>query len=246
MNFNESSTVGSFVAADYRAASVFSKYGIDFCCNGGIPISEACDKKKIDIPQLLSELQTATSDQQTESVNYQAWPADLLADFIEKKHHRYVKAQIPVIEQFLYKLCKVHGGRHPELFEITEKFTQSASELTSHMHKEENILFPIIRRMTDASLSAKENETVGLTTGSIDNPIRVMMMEHETEGARFRDIALLSNNYQAPADGCTTYRVAFEMLKDFEQDLHHHIHLENNILFPAAIRLEAGMSVLNN
>ena len=163
-----------------------------------------------------------------------------MVDYIEKKHHRYVEAQIPILNQYLAKLCRVHGDRHPELFEITEHFNKSAGELAMHMKKEELIVFPAMRKMIQ---SKQYNSPLAEQHfGTIQNPIQMMMQKHENEGDRFRIIDELSNNYTPPADACNTYRVTFSLLQEFEEDLHRHIHLENNILFPKAIALEKELS----
>ena len=228
--------IGQFVAEDFRTAAVFNKYGIDFCCKGDRTLEEVCDKKGIEIDSILEDLNTVLNSKANQSIDYKSWPLDLLADYIEKKHHRYVEEKIPVLIQFLNKLCSVHGERHPELFKINEEFTACANALTAHMKKEELVLFPFIKRMVKAK---SDNETIHSPQfGTVENPIAMMMEEHDTEGERFRKIAELSNNYNPPADACNTYKVAFAMLEEFEQDLHLHIHLENNILFPQAIKLE--------
>lgn len=228
--------IGQFVAEDYRTAAVFSKYKIDFCCNGGRTINEACEKKGIDSNVLLDELKQVLNEKRGETIDYKSWPLDLLIDYIEKKHHRYVEAKIPVLRQFLDKLCRVHGDRHPELLKINELFTASAGELAAHMKKEELILFPFVKKMVNATLQQGAIQAPGF--GTVENPIAMMMQEHDNEGERFRQIAELTNDYNPPADACNTYRVTFAMLDEFEKDLHLHIHLENNILFPKAIKLE--------
>ncbi|MBR9757222.1 MAG: iron-sulfur cluster repair di-iron protein [Algicola sp.] len=233
---NAKRQIGSFVAEDYRTAAVFSKYGIDFCCKGHRTIEDVCEKKAIDTDQLLEQLQAAMSSQNGESIDYKSWPLDLLAEYIEKKHHRYVEEKVPVLTQFLAKLCKVHGDRHPELFEINELFNASAGELAAHMKKEELILFPFVKKMVKATIDGQPIEAPGF--GTVENPIAMMMEEHDNEGERFRKIAALTNNYNPPADACNTYRVTFAMLDEFEKDLHLHIHLENNILFPKAAKME--------
>jgi len=240
LNKDSEKEIGQFVADDFRTAAVFSKYKIDFCCNGNRTINEVCEKKGLDNNDLLDELYAVISSKTNQSIDYKSWPLDLLADYIQKKHHRYVEEKIPVLKQFLNKLCSVHGERHPELLKINELFTASAGELASHMKKEELILFPFVKRMVDAKL-----ENSGIQSpqfGTVENPITAMMQEHDNEGERFRQIAEITNNYTPPADGCNTYQVTFAMLKEFEQDLHLHIHLENNILFPGAIKLEQQFS----
>ena len=233
---NTQKQIGQFVAEDFRTAAVFTKYKIDFCCNGNRTIEEVCSKKDIDSNILIDELEVVLNSKTDQSIDYKSWPLDLLAEYIEKKHHRYVEEKIPILRQFLDKLCKVHGERHPELFEINELFLGCSGELASHMKKEELILFPFVKKMVKAKL---ENTAVPSPAfGTVENPIAMMMQEHDNEGVRFRKIAELTNNYTPPADACNTYIVTFAMLNEFEQDLHVHIHLENNILFPEAIKLE--------
>ena len=232
----ENQIIGELVARDYRTASVFKKYSIDFCCQGNRTIEEACEKKNIDTKKVLEDSVAMMEAKSESTTDYQSWPLDLLADYIEKKHHRYVQEKTLEIQPYLDKICKVHGERHPELLEIKEEFNASAGELAAHMKKEELILFPFIRKMTKAKL---ENTKVDAAHfGTVKNPIQMMMNEHTVEGNRFRKIEELSNNYTPPLDACNTYRVSFALLKEFEQDLHLHIHLENNILFPRAIEIE--------
>ena len=233
---NAQKHIGEFVAEDFRTAAIFSKYKIDFCCNGGRTIKEACEKKEIDSNKVIDELEAILNTSTNQTIDYKSWPLDLLAEYIEKKHHRYVEEKIPVLRQFLDKLCRVHGERHPELFKINELFTASASELASHMKNEERILFPFIKKMVKAKL---ENSTIQSPSfGTVENPIAMMKQEHDNEGDRFRQISQLTNNYNTPPDACNTYKVTFAMLEEFEKDLHLHIHLENNILFPEALKLE--------
>ncbi len=231
--------IGEYVAEDFRTAAIFSKYKIDFCCNGNRTVSEACKTKSVDEQKVKEEIHFILNSVSEETIDYKSWPLDLLMDYIEKKHHRYVEEKIPVLRQFLDKLCKVHGKRHPELLKIYELFMASAGELTAHMKKEELILFPFVRRMVEANLS---NTTITSPQfGTVENPIAMMKHEHDNEGQRFRQIAELTNDYTPPADACNTFRVTYAMLDEFEKDLHLHIHLENNILFPNAIKLENAL-----
>lgn len=229
-------TIGSFVAEDFRTAAVFSKYRIDFCCKGNRTVTEVCEKQNIDADTLLENVLQVAQSENNGSIDFNSWPLDLLADYIEKTHHRYVEEKTNVLLPFLDKLCKVHGANHPELFKINELFIGCAGELSQHMKKEELVLFPFVKRMV------KTKESDGILSqpsfGTVSNPIAMMMHEHDNEGERFREIASLTDNYTPPADACTTYRVTFAMLKEFEEDLHKHIHLENNILFPKAVVLE--------
>lgn len=239
MNITKENIIGEIVTKDYRTAAVFEKFGLDFCCNGNRTVAAASQEAGIDPEKLISEI-TQLPQTGTAAIDYNSWPLDLLADYIEKKHHRYVAGKIPVLQGYLDKISRVHGDRHPELFEIKELFTGCAGELSAHMKKEELILFPYIRKMMEATHSG----TAGLTApfGTVQNPVRAMMHEHDTEGERFRKIAALSDQYTPPADGCNTYHITFALLKEFADDLHLHIHLENNILFPKAIALEQELA----
>ena len=236
----EKITIGEYVAKDFRTAAIFSKYGIDFCCKGNRTIEEACEKKNVDTDQLMDQINTVLATKNDSTIDFKIWPLDLLADYIEKTHHRYVEEKTQILLPFLDKLCKVHGVNHPELFEINELFIGCAGELAQHMKKEELILFPFIKKMAKAALT--EEPIAKPQFGTVKNPIAMMMEEHEAEGNRFVKIAALTNNYTPPADGCSTFRVTYAMLADFEQDLHKHIHLENNILFPSAMLLEKKFS----
>lgn len=234
----QETTVGAVVAADYRTAAIFSKYGIDFCCNGNKSIEDACHQGGISAEEVHAELEKVKKNiPEGDTANdYNSWPLDLLADYVERKHHRYVKEQLPVITGYIDKICSVHGDKHPELLQIQPIFAFSARELSEHMQKEEKILFPYIRQLALAAEGKGERPSAFF--GSVKNPIWMMTHEHDAEGQRFRSIRELSGGFATPADGCNTYRTTYSLLDAFEKDLHLHIHLENNILFPKAIELE--------
>jgi regulator of cell morphogenesis and NO signaling len=237
MSISALSNIGQIVADNYRFASVFKSAGIDFCCNGNRTIAEACEKKKMNVDELLQKLHDAgTSTSQGNDIDFKTWPLDLMIDYIIKKHHRYVEKKIVEITPYLKRVITVHGEHHPELLEIGELFFQSAEDLTSHMQKEEGMLFPFIKNMVNAEENGESLAQAGF--GSVENPIAMMHHEHDAEGERFRLISELSDGYTPPEDACNTYRVTFALLEEFEDDLHRHIHLENNILFPRAIQLE--------
>lgn len=240
MNITIQSIIGEVVAQDYRTASVFQSYGIDFCCKGGKTLGEACKARNIAAGEVISSLHQRINSETDRTTDYRSWPPDLLTEYIEKIHHSYVEGKIQEIRPLLQKIVQVHGKQHPELATIEVLFNQSAGELAMHMKKEELILFPYIRKMV--RLKNGRNEEPGIPPfGSVQNPIAMMHHEHDSEGERFRKISELSNNYTAPDDACNTYRVTLAMLKEFEEDLHLHIHLENNILFPKAIELESSL-----
>lgn len=156
MNITDKSIIGELVANDYRTASVFKKYNLDFCCQGNRTIQDACDKKNIDSKNVLEDLVSVIQSKSESSADFKSWPLDLLADYIEKKHHRYVEAKTQEIKPYLDKICKVHGTHHPELFEIQEHFNASAGELAMHMKKEELVLFPFVRKLVQAKQRNKD------------------------------------------------------------------------------------------
>lgn len=242
MNTLEQITVGEFVAGDFRTAAVFSKYGIDFCCKGNRTLEEVCEKKGLDVYSIQDELNAVLESKSDNNIDFKSWPVDLLIDYIEKTHHRYVEEKSTALLFYLDKLCKVHGQRHPELFEIGLHFKICATELAQHMKKEELILFPFVKKMFNALRDQESIEQPHF--GTVNNPIAMMQDEHENEGERFRIIAKLTDNYNPPVDACETYRVTFAMLKEFEQDLHKHIHLENNIVFPKAQAMETKFDLI--
>ena len=236
MDIHFEKTVGEIVALDYRAAAVFEKYGIDFCCKGNIPVDEACERKHVFTEDVMRELKLLLTGSDNTGDDFASWSPAYLADYIEQKHHSYVTEKTPVILRFLDKLSSTHGHRHPELLEINRLFSDSAVELAMHMKKEETILFPLIRKMKMSAPDVMPEHP--LTIGIIQSPIAVMMEEHDHEGDRFRMIDALTNHYQPPADACNTYKATYALLQEFENDLHLHIHLENNILFPKAVQME--------
>ena len=236
MNAIESKTIGEFVAQDFRTAAVFSRHKIDFCCKGYKTIDEVCQKKGISKDALEHDLAFILSSKNDSNINFNSLSANLLIDYILETHHRYIEEKTPTLLLFLDKLCKVHGERHPELFEIKTLFSISANDLIVHMRKEEIILFPFIIAMEQAVLS---NQLIDKPHfGTVENPIAMLQEEHESEGNIFSKIALLTNDFTPPDDACNTFKVTYSMLLEFEQDLHKHIHLENNILFPKAINME--------
>lgn len=243
MKVMEKMTIGEYVATDFRTAALFSNYTIDFCCKGNKTLAEVCASKGLDIHQLENEITTILESNTATEIDFKSFSPNLLIDYILEAHHKYVVANTPVIVLYLDKLCKVHGERHPELFEITKLFKISAAEMGNHMQKEEVVLFPFIKMMTAA---IKDNETIVQPHfGTVDNPIAMLKGDHETEGNLFAKISELSSHYTPPIDACETYKVTFAMLDEFEQNLHKHIHLENNILFHKAKELEEQFTIID-
>lgn len=227
-------TIRDVVVEDYRTAAVFQRYGLDFCCGGGATIEHACRKKGLDADRIVDDLETVMNTSGSDQPDVGAWDVDFLAEYILQTHHRYVRSVLPSILQHADKVARVHGAVRLELVEIARLFSLVAADLEAHMAKEEQILFPYIKSLARAE-AAKEPTQFE----TVRNPIRMMEVEHEAAGAMMREIRTLSNDYTPPADACMTYRVLFNELEAFEQDLHRHVHLENNLLFPKAIALEA-------
>jgi regulator of cell morphogenesis and NO signaling len=228
----ESTTVRDIVAGDFRAAAVFHEFGIDFCCGGGKSLREACDARKVSPDLVLDELSRACYRGDGSTPRFSEWDADTLAAYIVSKHHGYVRRALPALTEHLRKLARAHGGRRPELYEVARRFESIAAEMADHMAKEERILFPYIQSL---AVAVRGSDRLPRSPfGSIDNPIQVMEQEHDWVGQAMNRIRELTKDYAIPADGCTTYRIAMQELAAFERDLHEHVHLENNVLFPKA------------
>lgn len=228
-------TTGQIVACNYQHAALFTQYGIDFCCQGNIPLKEACKKAGVDTYTILNELEKE-APRAYFTVDFQSWPTDLLLDYLLKFHHRRARSEGALIIELSDKVYSAHGIRHPELREIRQLLQESMIELENHLSKEEQILFPTIYELTEALAQGLRPRP--FHCGTIKSPIAVMMAEHDTEGERWRNIRRLTDNYTTPVDGCATWWLFMERAKLFEEALHHHVHLENNILFPRATAME--------
>ncbi|WP_347160025.1 iron-sulfur cluster repair di-iron protein [Pontibacter chitinilyticus] len=236
LNRETGDTVGELVAKDFRKAQVFKKYGIDFCCGGKKSVKQVCEEKGLDATKVEQELQALPDASTTNETDYASWEPAFLADYIVNVHHKYVREAIPVLYEYTSKIARVHGKRHPELLEIAKHFVNVANELEAHMPKEERVLFPFIKQLAEAQKSGVKLDKPAF--GTIQNPINMMEMEHEVAGNDMEAIRELSGNYTLPEDACATYTVAYKKLQEFEEDLHRHIHLENNILFPKTLEME--------
>jgi regulator of cell morphogenesis and NO signaling len=234
--------VAEVVSENIQTAHIFKKYGIDFCCGGGISIAKACDKKKVNINELLSELKSI-DNKMVPSQNYNNWKLDFLVDYIVNTHHSYVIEAFALLDSYTAKVSKVHGEHHPAVLEIERIYKEIKAELLAHMQKEEQILFPYIKQLV---VSTKDNTPlIKSHFGTVRNPIQMMQQEHENAGDLLKEIAELTMNYTAPEGACNTFKAMYAKLDEFEQDLHLHIHLENNILFPKAILLEERLQNVN-
>lgn len=232
----EADTVGDLVAADFRAAAVFERLGIDFCCGGRSSLAEACRTAGVSIDVLFRNLEAIPPLSSPAGDDPRQWPATRLIEHILTRHHAYVREALPRISAFLSRLIDVHGVRHPEIVGVGREFQHLELGLQQHMMKEEQVLFPYIRELAETESTGRP--LAPSPFGTVENPIRMMEREHEEAGEELRTLRELTNGYVAPDDGCTTYRVTMAELERFERDLHEHIHLENNVLFPNAVGLE--------
>jgi regulator of cell morphogenesis and NO signaling len=230
--------VRDIVTADFRTATVFHTHRIDFCCGGARPLGDACLAAGADTGEVLEELNRVCAEPASTIPNFAVWTSPELIDYIVTKHHAYVREALPTIVAHTEKIARVHGGRHPELVEVSRVFAAVAEDMTSHMWKEEHILFPFIAALADAE--ANGHPAPAAPFGPVANPIHAMEIEHETAGGALDRIRHLTRDYREPADACTTYAITLKELETFEQDLHAHVHLENNVLFPRAIALHAA------
>ena len=236
MNISSDTIVGEVVKHNFKTALLFQSYNIDYCCNGNRSIEKAAADAGIDASVLVNQINAAIVQPDPDANYINGLSLTELSNYIIKRHHEYVKHTIPYLKQNVDKIAMVHGANHPELKEVMQLFSETAGELTAHMQKEEIMLFPHIQKL-------EGTKSIGNSPfGSVANPISAMMADHQNEGDRFAKINHLTKSYSIPADACTTYTVTLNQLKEFEDDLHRHIHLENNILFPKAIELEKSFS----
>jgi len=227
-------SLAQIVNSNHQAASVFEKYHLDFCCKGKRSLEQACAEQQLSVSKVTEDLENVfTKDNSRTTIDFEKMSLTQLADYIVQTHHAYVKNEMPQIHAYLQKVSSKHGERHPELYKIFQTFAAVKEEMEGHMKKEELVLFPRIKELQ--KLADNENAQLQLNISYLQSPITVMEQEHDHAGNLLNDIRILSNDYFPPQDACTTYRLSFAALKAFEMDLHQHVHLENNILFPKAI-----------
>jgi regulator of cell morphogenesis and NO signaling len=222
-------TIGEIVANDFRAASLFRDAGIDFCCGGNKSLSDACKEKGADESHLIQQLEALEQTPVSFALNFKEWELGFLSDYIVNTHHKFVLKNLPELVFYTRKIANVHGDHHPELLEVASLFSKINEELLQHLKNEEEVLFPAIKE-------AEKNATAQVKA-TIVSEITRMQGEHEFAGGAMDKINVLTNNYLIPDDACNTYRVSLKLLEQFEDDLHIHVHLENNILYPKALKL---------
>ena len=231
---NAESTVAQWVAERPRTADVFEELKVDYCSEGAVPLSQACEAKQLDTSTVLSRLNEAGSGGgQNREENWLGSGLGELCDHIEATHHAYLRSALPRLTERIAKVVAAHGANHPKLRELQQVFSALRAELEPHMMKEEQILFPAIRQLESASLRPE------FPFGTVADPIGMMEHEHDVAGKALAQIRALTDDFQPPDDACNTYRVMLDSLQTLERDLHQHIHKENNILFPRSLQLNA-------
>lgn len=234
------STVGEIAARLPATVRVFEKYGIDFCCGGKLPLADACRKRGLDPAAVLGELEGAASSPAADATDWQTAELGALMDHIVTTHHAYMKTELPRLEAMLAKVVQAHGAHHGEvLHSLSDIYAAMKEELDGHLMKEERVLFPLIAVLEMAR--TRGTAAPPSHCGSVRNPLRVMLMEHDSAGDALARMRALTGDYTPPADACNTFRALYHGLAEMEADLHRHIHLENNILFPRAVALESAL-----
>ncbi len=239
MSANVGRTVGDLAVEVPGATRVFERLGIDYCCGGGKSLQDACLGAGVSVEEVMAALENSRERYAgQEAGEWQLRSLGELIDHIVQKHHAYTKSEMERLDQLSAKVASVHGQNHPELLKVRELVLALRKDLIPHMLKEEQVLFPYIERLEDAYRNAQPAPTPFF--GTVRNPIRMMIQEHDTAGDLLRDLRSESRNYEVPSDGCISYRTLYQALQELESDLHQHIHLENNILFPRAVTLESA------
>jgi len=236
MSISATKTVRELAVEIPNATRVFEEFGIDYCCGGKRSLDEACNAAKLPVDEVIKALSVAAKPSASGNGQLQSGSLAELIDHIVKTHHKFTREETARLNKLLDKVCSVHGKNHPELLAIRETFLGLEQELRVHLMKEENVLFPYIVRMEEA-LFQNEPPLPG-PFGTVQNPIRMMMQEHDGAGEALRQIRQASHNFTAPEDACISYQTLYQALAGLEADLHQHIHLENNILFPRAVEME--------
>ena len=239
MLINSQRTVGELAAAIPGATRIFEQLGIDYCCRGGLAISEACESASVQLDDVLHLLVKAATDSHSGYTN-RTWVAEPLSQLIThivESHHAFTRSELSRLELLVDKVASHHATNHPELLELRPVFHRLKEELIPHMLKEEQVLFPYVTRLEASLNSGQPVQQPFFAT--VRNPVRMMMTEHDAAGELLSKLRRITNEYKVPDDGCLSYEALYRALPELEADLHQHIHLENNILFPRAIELEA-------
>jgi regulator of cell morphogenesis and NO signaling len=238
MSVNREKTVRELALENAVATRVFEKLGIDYCCRGNRTLEQACHAANISVDQVLKSLaeDQLSSPANSTDHNWQTEPLGDLVSHITDTHHKYTRGEIARLTPLFAKVCSVHEANHPELLELRDVFTGLTQELTVHLMKEEKVLFPYIIRMEEAVI--EKAPILPPPFGTVQNPVAMMEHEHDSAGNALRAMREISRGYAAPSDACVSYQTLYKALAELEADLHQHVHLENNILFPRAMEME--------
>jgi regulator of cell morphogenesis and NO signaling len=237
MDLDQRQTVAEIARQHPVTVRIFESLGIDYCCGGNRPLEEACFKGNVPLDRVLAELSDAlVARPAPEETHWMTASLAELSTYIVKQHHEFSKRELPRLSALAEKVEQRHAHMHPELHQIRELVQDVNSEMSTHMLKEEQVLFPRLKVVEDASRAGKQPPPAFF--GALINPIRHMMSDHDDTGKMIRSIRDLTSNYQIPEDACGSFRALYQGIEAFEKDLHQHIHLENNILFPRALELE--------
>jgi regulator of cell morphogenesis and NO signaling len=240
MAFTGNTRVKEIAVSDPGAKRVLEDAGVDYCCGGEKPLGDACMRAGVSAEEILKRLQENSKQVAPEEANWTTAALYQLTQHIVAKHHQYVRGAIPRVRALLEKVNAKHGPNHPELADIEARFLDLGQEMYGHMQKEEQILFPYIERLERATMVKRRPEPPFF--GTVRNPVHMMMQEHDSAGELLGEMRKLSAGYQAPKEACESYRELYRSLEEFEADMHTHVHLENNILFPRAVEMEAAAS----
>ncbi|MGH9932250.1 MAG: iron-sulfur cluster repair di-iron protein [Pyrinomonadaceae bacterium] len=238
MTLSSTMTVREVALELPQATRVFESMNIDYCCGGDKPLEEACATAGVDVEEMVRMLEEfgQVEVHENDSLDFQKASLTELITHILDKHHVYTKQEMARLSGLAEKVIGAHGENYPELRQIGELFQRLCADLKPHMFKEEEILFPYIVQLESAHLQGKPAPFAPF--GTVKNPVRMMMTEHEMAGEILRELRQTSSDYAVPADGCISYQTFYQALEAFEKDLHQHIHLENNVLFPRAMEME--------
>jgi regulator of cell morphogenesis and NO signaling len=239
MKISNETKVKDIALANPEARQILEDAGVDYCCGGSKSLHEACLHADVPAEEILNRLRENSKHMSPDSGNWTSAMLNDLTRHIREKHHRYVRAAIPRIQTLLEKVQGRHGENHPEIADIQGLFSEVGGEMVMHMQKEEQILFPYIDALESAKNGNGPLEPPFFQT--VRNPIHMMMKEHDSAGELVRQIRKATGEYTPPVEACTSYKALYQELREFEADLHQHVHLENNILFPRAVEMEAAV-----
>ena len=237
MNFNGETQVKEIAVASPGATRILEQAGVDYCCGGDKSLHDACAHAGVSTEEIMARLQENRAEVGPADADWVSAPLSELTEHIREKHHRYVRESIPRVRKLLERVKAKHGANHPEIQDIERLFLQVGREMIAHMQKEEHVLFPYIEALERAANGTEAIEPPFFQT--VRNPVHAMMQEHDAAGALVKQIRTASSAYTPPAGACMSYQALYRELHEFEADLHQHVHLENNILFPRAVELEA-------